>query len=71
MYVWTELMARVFESKAVRSVKVSPSIRTTVPEPVAAILGLEVGDTIAWSVSPGSGEVSISRGAGSKSRKRA
>lgn len=63
-------MVRVFESKAVRSVKGSPSIRTTVPEPVAAILGLEVGDTITWLVEPGSGAVSVGRGTAKDSSKR-
>lgn len=62
-------MARTFESKAVRSVKASLSIRTTVPEPVAAILGLEVGDTLVWEVEPGSGKVSVSKLSSKSSRR--
>ena len=64
-------MARVFESKAVQSVKGSGSIRTTVPEPVAALLGLEIGDTMLWEVEPGSGMIGVSRKGPGKSSKRA
>jgi bifunctional DNA-binding transcriptional regulator/antitoxin component of YhaV-PrlF toxin-antitoxin module len=54
-------VGRIFESKAVRSVKGSASVRTTVPEPVSALMGLEVGDTISWEVEPGTGKISVSR----------
>ncbi len=64
-------MPRVFESKAIRSVRNSPSIRTTVPEPVAALLGLEIGDSILWEVEPGSGKTTVSRKAPEKSSRRA
>lgn len=63
-------MARVFESKAVRSVKQSESIRTTVPEAISALLGLEIGDSILWEVEPGSGRISVSRKGPAKSSKR-
>jgi hypothetical protein len=55
-------MGRIFESRAVRSVKGSPSIRTTVPEAVSAILGISPGDTILWEVEPGTGNVGVSGG---------
>ena len=54
-------MGRIFESSAVRSVKASSSIRTTVPEAVSAILGLEPGDSILWEVEPGTGKVAVAR----------
>lgn len=54
-------MAKEFESTAVRSLGRSKSIRTTVPAPVAALLGLEFGDSLIWSVEPGTGRVSVSR----------
>ena len=63
-------MARRFESKAVRSLKRSASIRTTVPEPIAAVLGLEFGDTLIWEVEPGSGRVSVVVGGGGSKDKK-
>ena len=63
-------MPRIFESKAVRSVKDSPSIRTTVPEAVSALLGLEIGDTILWEVEPVSGRITVSRKAPEKASRR-
>jgi hypothetical protein len=68
-------MGRVFESRAVRSVKDSPSIRTTVPEAVSALLGLEAGDSLLWEVEAGVSKAVVSRKAGGahevKSSKRA
>lgn len=54
-------MPRSFESKAVKSLKRSQSLRTTVPEAIAALLGLEPGDVVLWTVEPGSGRVEVSR----------
>ena len=66
-------MAKEFESKAVQSLDRSKSIRTTVPAPVAALLGLEFGDVIVWSVEPGTGRITVStvggRPTGKKSSK--
>lgn len=60
---------RTFESKAVQSLKRSQSLRTTVPEAVAALLGLEAGDVIVWAVEPGSGHVAVSRREGAVAEK--
>ena len=57
-------MARTFESKAVRAIERSDSVRTTVPAPVAALLGVEPGDRLIWTVGPGTGRVSVSKGEG-------
>jgi|HubBroStandDraft_1064217.scaffolds.fasta_scaffold114534_1 bifunctional DNA-binding transcriptional regulator/antitoxin component of YhaV-PrlF toxin-antitoxin module len=54
-------MARTFESKAVRVLERSDSVRTTVPAPIAALLGIGPGDTLVWEVKLDSGEVSVSR----------
>lgn len=59
-------MVSKFTSTALRPLKRSRSIRTTIPAPVVAILGIEFGDTIAWSVEPRTGKVTVSR-AGHKS----
>jgi bifunctional DNA-binding transcriptional regulator/antitoxin component of YhaV-PrlF toxin-antitoxin module len=65
-----ESVARAFESKAVKSLKRSASLRTTVPEAVAALLGLEPGNSLLWTVEPGSGVVTVSRKEPSESGKR-
>lgn len=54
-------MARSFESKTSRVLERSDSIRTVVPAPVAALLGVEPGDVLVWTVEPGSGRVTVSR----------
>ena len=54
-------MGRTFESKAVRSVKKSPSLRTTIPEAISALLDVEAGDTLLWEFEPGAASVSVSR----------
>jgi hypothetical protein len=60
-------MAKEFESTAVQSLDRSKSIRTTVPAPIAALLGLEFGDVLLWRVRPGTLEVTVSRSPGEKS----
>ena len=64
-------MIKSYESKLVRAVERSESLRTTVPLPIVAVLGLEEGDTIVWSFEPGSVEASVRRRAAEKSSKRA
>ena len=54
-------MAKEFESTAVQALGRSKSIRTTVPAPVAALLGLDFGDVIIWSVEPKTGRVGVAR----------
>lgn len=39
-----------FESKLVRAVKASPSLRTTVPEAVVKTLSLKEGQSVVWRV---------------------
>lgn len=63
-------MARQFESKAVKSLKRSDSLRTTIPEPVAALMGLEPGDGVVWTVEPGSGSITVLRKEVSPSSKK-
>ncbi|HTT44730.1 MAG TPA: hypothetical protein VMH38_01780 [Thermoplasmata archaeon] len=54
-------MARVFKSKVGRTKARSESLRTTIPEAVAAILGVGDGDTLAWVVEPGGLKVGVSK----------
>ena len=56
-----ESMAKEFESKVVRVLERSDSVRTTVPGPVAALLDVAPGDTLTWSVRPKSGEITVSK----------
>lgn len=51
---------RTFESSVVRAVSRSPSVRTTIPEAVAAILGAEPNDVLVWEVELGSGRIFVS-----------
>jgi len=53
-------MARVFRSKVARTMERSESVRTTIPEAVAAILGAGPGATLLWEIEPGSGRVRVS-----------
>jgi hypothetical protein len=59
-----------FTSKVLRTVKGSSSVRATIPEAVAAILGVEDGSVIVWTVEPGSGRVWVSAPPGKKSSKK-
>ncbi len=54
-------MAKEFESRVVLSLKRSKSLRTTVPEVVATLLGLEPKDSLVWSVEPGTGVITVCR----------
>ena len=64
-------MTKEYESKLVKAIERSASLRTTVPLPIVAVLGLEEGDTIVWSFEPGSVEASVRRKTAEKSSKRA
>ncbi len=63
-------MAKEYESKLVKAIERSASLRTTVPLPIVAVLGLEEGDTMAWAFEPGSIEVTVRKKPSSKSSKR-
>jgi hypothetical protein len=49
-----------FTSKVLQTVPGSPSVRATVPEAVAAILGAVPGSTLVWEIEPGTGKVRVS-----------
>jgi hypothetical protein len=49
-----------FTSKVLQTVPGSPSVRATVPEAIAAILGAVPGSTLVWEVEPGSLRVTVS-----------
>jgi hypothetical protein len=54
-------MAKVFSSKVGRTKSSSDSLRTTIPEAVVAILGVEDGDRLAWVVEPGAVRVTVTK----------
>jgi len=62
-------MPRTFTSKVLRTMAGSASVRTTIPEAVAAILGAENGSTLAWTVEAATGKVSVSVQAGKPSKR--
>lgn len=51
----------VYESRVGRVDDRSRTVRAVVPEPIAALLGLEHGDRLAWAVEPGTGRVTVDR----------
>jgi hypothetical protein len=53
---------RSFHSVVTRVDKKSDSLRVTVPGSVSALLGISAGDTIVWTVQPGSGRTTVTRG---------
>lgn len=59
-----------FTSKVLQTVPGSPSVRATVPEAVAAILGATPGSTLVWEIEPGSGTVRVSVETTAKQSKR-
>ena len=54
-------MGRIFKSRVGRTKAASESLRTTIPEAVAAILGVTDGDTLAWVVEPGGLKVTVTK----------
>jgi len=54
-------MAKSFESKTFRASPVSESLKTTIPQSVATVLGVEAGDTLTWTVDVASREATVSR----------
>ena len=55
-------MPRSFESRAFRAVSGSDSLKTTVPQSVATVLGLEPGDSIVWTVDVAVRSATVSKG---------
>ncbi|MGA7846328.1 MAG: hypothetical protein WCB18_04470 [Thermoplasmata archaeon] len=49
-----------FRTKVVSNMEGSDSVRSTVPEAVAALLGAVPGATLLWSFEPGSAKVVVS-----------
>lgn len=52
-------MGRVFRSRVSKVMERSESVRTTVPEAVAAMLGAASGSVLLWETEPGSAEVTV------------
>jgi hypothetical protein len=65
-----ESLTGQFASKVLRTVEGSLSVRTTIPEAVAAILGVRPGSVLVWTVEPGTGKVCVSADSAKKSSKR-
>lgn len=53
-------MSRIFKSKVTRVMPTSSSLRATIPEGVAALIGAEHGSTLLWETEPGSTKVVVS-----------
>jgi hypothetical protein len=55
-------MAKSFDSKAFRAAPGSDSLKTTVPQAVATVLGLEPGDSLTWEVDVSNRSATVRRG---------
>jgi len=53
-------MPTEFRSKVIKNLEGSGSVRSTIPEAVAAIIGAAPGGTLVWSVEPGATSVTVS-----------
>ena len=51
--------ATPFSSRAVHAARGSASLRVTIPQVVAATLGVHAGDELLWFVDPSSGQVVV------------
>lgn len=60
-------MPKEFESRAFRSQSGSESLKTTVPQSVATVLGLEPGDAIRWELDVESRSARVRRAGASDS----
>jgi hypothetical protein len=52
-----------YESTAFKATKGSASLKTTIPQVVAAVLGLDEGAKIAWELDPTTRSARVARGA--------
>lgn len=50
---------REFKSKVLKSVSTSSSVRATIPETVATILGAEPGDILVWTADAHAGTATV------------
>jgi len=57
-------MPKVFESKAFKASPGSDSLKTTVPQSVATVLGLEPGDSLSWEVDVAGRSAVVRKGSG-------
>lgn len=57
-------MPKAFESKAFKASPGSDSLKTTVPQSVATVLGLEPGDSISWEVDVTGRSAMVRKGSG-------
>jgi bifunctional DNA-binding transcriptional regulator/antitoxin component of YhaV-PrlF toxin-antitoxin module len=53
---------RTYHTRAFKVSKASISVRSTIPEPVAVLLGIEDGTDICWTVNGDTRKVWISKG---------
>ena len=53
------MVERRIETAVVKSVSSSDSLRTTVPQAVAAMMGLGPGDHMVWVINPQAGTIGI------------
>lgn len=59
-----------YHSKVSRALRDTASVRTTVPEPIARLIGAGPGSTLEWSVVPGERTATVSVTGTTQPRKR-
>ena len=58
------------ESKLVKAVERSDSLRTTVPSTVVNVLGVDAGDSLRWSLDPKGSRVVVTKSSGAAPSKK-
>lgn len=54
-------MPKPIESKLVKAIERSDSLRTTVPSTVVDVLGVDAGDSLRWTLDPKHARVVVSK----------
>jgi bifunctional DNA-binding transcriptional regulator/antitoxin component of YhaV-PrlF toxin-antitoxin module len=63
-------VSKAIESKLVKAIKRSDSLRTTVPSTVVDVLGVDAGDSLRWTLDPKGSRVIVSKSQGDAATKK-
>jgi hypothetical protein len=63
-------LPKPIESKLVKAIERSASLRTTVPSTVVDVLGVDAGDSLRWTLDPNGARVIVTKSLGQDDSKR-
>jgi len=58
------VVVKTIESKLVKAIERSASLRTTVPSTVVNVLGVDAGDSLRWTLDPRGSRVMVTKSPG-------